>query len=432
MKRYFIIVLLLTLVYVYSANWPSFQGINRNAVSSETGINKSWDKAPPKELWSVKVGSGFGGPVIRDGKVYLLDRDNSDRENDPEGEKRKDHLICYSLDTGEELWRYSYKAPGKTGYDGSRACPAVDEENVYSIGPFGHIVCVNKETGKLVWKKNIADEYGEVKYRWAMAQNPLLHKDMLIIAPQTSEAFITALNKKNGKEMWIADMEGRNAYASPVVYTIDGVEQILMMSGKKKESVGGIAGFDAATGKQLWFIDDWQSRVPIAHPMRVSDDEFFVTSGYNAGSMLFSVVKNKKGKWSAKKKWKDSVHGAHIHQPLFVNGYIYLISNENARKNGFACLSKEGKLMWKTIDIEGISDFDRGGSLTYIDGVIILRDGHNGDLYMVKPNPKKFETIGKLTGKLSGKQVWAPVAVSDLKMIIRDQKKMKCFDIAAK
>src|SRR5512138_3548119 len=88
---------------VSAADWPQYLGPARNSTSPETGLLRSWPEKGPEVLWTVGVGIGYGGPVVKDGKVYLLDR------NDKVG----DNLRCFELSSGSELWSFAYDAPGR-------------------------------------------------------------------------------------------------------------------------------------------------------------------------------------------------------------------------------------------------------------------------------------------------------------------------------
>jgi outer membrane protein assembly factor BamB len=84
----------------------------------------------------VDVGKGFGGPVIKNGKVYLLDRTD----------EVEDIMRCFDFSNGKELWRYSYAAPGTAMFPGSRSVPAVDGNYVYSCGHNGDLYCIDINT----------------------------------------------------------------------------------------------------------------------------------------------------------------------------------------------------------------------------------------------------------------------------------------------
>ena len=55
---------------IFANDWPQYLGPNRNAISAETGIKRSWPAEGPEVLWTVPLDHGFGGPAVSKGKVY--------------------------------------------------------------------------------------------------------------------------------------------------------------------------------------------------------------------------------------------------------------------------------------------------------------------------------------------------------------------------
>ena len=108
-----VIVLLVCISNIYAQDWPQYLGPNRNSVSAQKDILRSWPQQGPEVLWTANVGIGYGGPVVKDGKVYLLDRDD----------KVGDKLRCFDLSNGKELWNFGYDAPGSVMFPGSRSVP---------------------------------------------------------------------------------------------------------------------------------------------------------------------------------------------------------------------------------------------------------------------------------------------------------------------
>ena len=80
-----------------AGDWPQFLGPGRNSTSPETGILRSWPASGPEILWTVPVGRGYGGPVVKDGEVYVLDRDDA----------VGDELRAFSLADGKPLWSFA-------------------------------------------------------------------------------------------------------------------------------------------------------------------------------------------------------------------------------------------------------------------------------------------------------------------------------------
>ena len=74
-KKNFLPLAIFTLLTsgIFAQDWPQFLGPDRNSKSPETEILRTWSEGGPEVLWTVPVGIGYGGPVVKNGKVYLLD-----------------------------------------------------------------------------------------------------------------------------------------------------------------------------------------------------------------------------------------------------------------------------------------------------------------------------------------------------------------------
>jgi outer membrane protein assembly factor BamB len=232
-------------------------------------------------LWTVPLGKGFGGPAVKDGQVYILDRDGS----------KGDILRCFELATGKELWRYAYDAPGAPSPSGSRSTPAVDERFVYSVGPFGHFTCVDRATHQPVWRKHFGTDFGATQPRWGIAQNPLLCGDLVIVAPQGQKAGVAAFEKATGRVVWsspylpgmASSAAWQGSYSSPILARIGGVDHVVVLAAKvatkegKLVSRGQVAGISARDGSALWSYTGWQSEIPIPYAAVAGVGRLFVT-----------------------------------------------------------------------------------------------------------------------------------------------------------
>jgi outer membrane protein assembly factor BamB len=114
-----------------------------------------------------------------------------------------DNLRCFSLSTGQELWNFAYDAPGEVMFPGSRSVPAIDGNQIYSCGPYGDLYCIDINTHKPVWRKNVWTDFGGKEIPiWAISQCPLVYGDYLIIASQAPEAGVVAYNKITSEIKW--------------------------------------------------------------------------------------------------------------------------------------------------------------------------------------------------------------------------------------
>jgi len=404
---------------------------------SETRLSRNWPADGPKVEWTVPLGPGYGAPAVYGDEVYLLDRIDG----------KQDVLRVLDLKTGSEKWRYAYDAPGRVSFPGSRSIPVVTEKHVFTLGVHGDVTCFDRTTRQPVWRRSLRDEFGKKAYLiWGYSQHLLLHKGKLIVAPMASEAGLAALDPATGQTLWTSPpLPGYASYVSPVVVTISGEEHIVMigalnedigerlrkrklteefrglqLDGVPKEEMGAIVGYDPESGQPLWRYDTWQCETSVANVVPVGENRFFISGAYRAGAALFRVEK-RKGDYIVEHIYETQDFGTHVHTPVLYEGHLYAPCTSNERRDGLVCLSVDGQLKWKT---ERAPRFDKGG-LLLVDDVILIVDGFAGYLYMIEPTPEGFKPIQKAK-LLSGSKIWAPLTLVDGRLLIRDQKVLKC------
>ena len=395
------------------ADWPQYLGPDRNAVSPEKGLLRSWPEAGPKVLWTISLGAGYGGAAVSDGKVYILDREGND----------KDVLRCLDLVTGKEQWSYTYDAPGRVSHPGSRSTPAVDGNYIYTCGSFGDLYCFDKNTHKPVWKKNVWKDYGGGSMpRWALSQNPLIYGDSVIVASQTQKAGVVAYDKLTGQVKWASSkLPSGVGYVSPAIVKISGEDHLVMITAGSRDGSGGeVLGMDPGTGKMLWTYEGWSCRIPCANVTEIGDGRIFITGGYEAGSAMIKVAKNGDS-YAVTELYKTDDFGTHVHPAIFYRGHLYGHCTTNTRRDGMVCMDLDGKVKWKT----GSSPvFDKGGFIL-ADGLMLSVDGKKGILYLIEPGPAGYKELASAK-LLDTNECWGPLALVDGKLLIRDQKQMKC------
>jgi outer membrane protein assembly factor BamB len=65
------------------------------------------------------------------------------------------------------------------------------------------------------------------------------------------------------------------------------------------------------------------------------------------------------------------------------------------------------------------------------DGKIFILNDRNCELTMIKASLSGFEQLAKAK-VLSGHDAWAPMALVDGKLLLRDSKQMICLDVSKK
>ena len=416
-------------------DWPHFLGPDRNSTSMQKNLLRSWPETGPEILWEVGVGIGYGGPAIKDGKVYLLDRDD----------KIGDNLRCFDLGSGKELWNYMHHAPGSFPFPGSRSVPSADGNFVYACGALGDLLCIDINTHQPVWHKNIWTGFGGGEIpTWAITQCPLIHENLVIVASQTKSTGVVAFDKITGDLRWTTPSLGPVGYVSPVPVKIGDKIHIVMITaatgGRGVTPHGGkVAGIDPENGSILWEYDDFHCTIPSNPVLDAGDNKIMIAGGYRAGSVLIQILKTASGNYEVKELFKTEEFGAHTLPPVLIDGYFYVQYGTNERRDGLVCMNMEGEILWKT---RQDPKFNKG-SFILADGLLLATDGFN-TLYLIQPNPTGFNPLSKaellkeggvdttngMTSFGGSTQNWAPMAMADGKLIIRDQSRMMCIKVA--
>ena len=432
------LVLVAFLPLVSAQDWPQYLGPDRNSTSTQKGILRTWPADGPQILWTADVGKGYGGPVIKNGKVYLLDRTD----------EVEDILRCFDFSNGRELWKFSYPAPGTSMFPGSRSVPAVDGNYVYSCGHNGDLYCIDINTHRSVWNKNIWKDFGGDRLPiWAISQCPLIYKNLLLILSQAPEAGVVAYNKLTGDVVWKTPNLGNETYASPAIVKVAGEEHIAMVIsstnpiGHKElpQTMGRIVGIRPLTGEILWEYNNWHNHIQVASAYDAGEGRVIVLGGYELGTAMIKVEKKADGKYSVTELFRHNDFGDHTKPPILYNGYFYAQFSTNSKRDGLACMDMNGKVMWKTMRKPL---FDKG-SMILVEGLLLATDGRQ-TLYLIEPDPSGFKPLAsadllktgstgsndQIESRIGGStQNWAPLALAEGKLLLRDQTRLICVKI---
>lgn len=439
MKKLFFTLLLAAVASTAAAqNWPRYLGPTSDSKSPQKGLLREWPAEGPEVLWSTPVGIGYGGPVVENGKVYLLDRD---------AEKEIEIMRCMSLDNGKEIWSYSYPSKGAVMFPGSRSVPAVEGKYVYSCGHNGDLYCFNTKTGKPVWNKNIWTEYGGEKIPiWAISQCPLIYGDLVIVLSQAPQAGLIAYNKLSGDVVWKSDNLGPESYTSPTIVKVDGEDHLSIVISSTNPFghrgapmvKGCVIGFEPKNGKELWRYDNWECHISCSPLTEAGDNKFLIVGGYERGATLIEVNKGSDGKYTVKELFTTLEFGDQTKPALFHDGHFYAQFGTNNRRDGLCCMDINGTIKWKT---KRAPNFDKG-SMILADGLIIATNGAN-TLFLIEPSAEAFKPISQVDilaseggdgqAQMGGRMAngnWAPMALAYGKLLVRNHNVMKCLKVA--
>lgn len=311
-------------------NWTQWRGPDRSGVVTEKNLAATWPADGPKRVWEKKTGIGYASPVAADGKVYLFYLKDG-----------KDVLECFDAENGNSVWRESY-GNGYTGsYEGTHATPVIDGDRIYTYGGNSQLVAWNRGDGKQAWMVDVFKETGGQQKQWGMSSAPLVDGDHIYVQSGEGGNAAICVDKKSGKVVWKSEAKG-GGYATPVLADVGGTKQLILFAHKH------VLAVDPANGKTLWELNEpWETQYDVNATMPVvADGKVFVTCAYNNGRAgLYELSPT-----GAKRVWGSKVITGRFQPPVLDNGYLYANSEGTLKCVRWS----DGKAMWEQRNLLGM------------------------------------------------------------------------------
>ncbi len=403
----------------FRGSWPCFRGSNHDNIASNAN-GMSLMKDAFKEMWTLKTGEGHASPVISQGKAYVLDYDE---------QLSSDALRCIDLITGKQLWKRWYRVPMKRNHGFSRTIPAIYQNHVVSIGPEGHVMCCDKETGEMQWSIDMKKRFATEIPFWYTGQCPLIDNGTLVLAPAGKDTLMLGVDIETGKTLWATPNSPhlKMSHSSVMPMTLGGTRTYVYIG------VGGVCGVSAekgSIGKMLWNTSKWQPSVVAPSPLQISDNQIFLVAGYGAGGALLQVDKRGTG-WSAtiKDSYKASAGMSSEQQtPIRYKGTLITIlpKDGGGMRERLAMYSPDNlhSPIWTSAANER---FGLGPYLIIDDKLFAFKE--DGELYVYSVGAKSMTLLRKQRVMEEGIDAWGPIAYADGYIIVRDSKTIKCLKV---
>ncbi|MBI4976737.1 MAG: PQQ-binding-like beta-propeller repeat protein [Spirochaetes bacterium] len=395
-----------------TASWPRFRGADFDNIAKEDiRLKNSWGPKGPPVLWSVDLGEGYAAPAVMNGRVYVLDYNETERA---------DALRCFSLDNGAEIWRRTYKIDVKRNHGMSRTTPAVTAKYALTVGPKCHVLCVDAVSGGFLWGIDLPREQGTKVPLWYTGQCPLIDNNIAVIAAGGKDLLI-GVDCASGKVVWRAPNVNKwdMSHASVMPMTLSGKRVYVY------PALGGIVGVSAESadrGRIVFSTREWNPSVSAPSAVQTGPDTFLITAGYGAGSAMFRVNGNAVS--LIYKKTKEEF-GCEQQTPIFYQNHLFTVMppDGGGHRGELVCMTPDGR----TVYASGREDRFGLGPYMIADGKLFLLDD-SGVLTMSRAGTVKYERLARAK-LLSGRDSWGPLALVSGRMLLRDLKRLICIDL---
>ena len=176
-------------------DWPQWRGPNRDGVSKETGLLKTWPKEGPKLVWTFEdAGIGFSSFAVVGNTLYTMgsqDEANGDKE----------FVLAVDTESGQGVMADADRHVLQERFwgGGPRSTPTIDGDKLYALGANGDLVCLNRADGAKVWAKNLVKDFGGNVPGWGYSESVLIDGENLICHPGRRERVDRRLEQENGR-----------------------------------------------------------------------------------------------------------------------------------------------------------------------------------------------------------------------------------------
>jgi outer membrane protein assembly factor BamB len=440
-------------------DWPQWLGPKRDGVWREDGVLERFPAGGAKVLWRTPIGSGYAGPAVAGGRVYVTDRVlKSGLRNPADGFARSalagaERVLCLDEANGQILWHHDYDREYRIAYPaGPRTTPVVAGGKVYTQGAMGDLLCLDADSGKPVWSHNFVTEYNASPQTWGFSAHPLLDGDRLICLVGGDGTTVVAFHKDSGKELWRNLSSANAGYSPPVIFQVGATRQLIVWHAE------AVCGLEPETGKKLWEVE-FPVKNALTVPMpRYADGKLLVISFYN-GAMMLKLAADRPaaevlwhGKHEGERPNQTETINSIIPTPILTDEYIYGVCSYGQLR----CLKADtGERVWATMEatrakkngqmvpslpepIQTPAAISERWSNAFLipNGGRYFLFNEKGDLIIAKLSPEGYQEIDRThviepDNVMSGRPVvWSHPAFADRKIFVRNDHEIVCVSLA--
>ena len=222
--------------------WPQFRGPNASGLG--TG-NPPVQFGPDQNvLWKTPVGPGLSSPIVWNDRVFLTEFDPANKRLSTLGIDRRTGKILWRQTVAPEQIERVHQISSPAG-----STPATDGESVYVY--FGSYGLVSYDlNGNVKWERRFPlaeNPYGAVS-------SPIVAGELLVLNHQGKEAYLLAVNRRDGRTVWKTDRSMfQYGWSTPVFWRHDGIDEILVLGGDFKPNQRLMA-YGLADGAERWWV----------------------------------------------------------------------------------------------------------------------------------------------------------------------------------
>ncbi|MFN2445287.1 MAG: PQQ-binding-like beta-propeller repeat protein [Vicinamibacterales bacterium] len=322
--------------------WPQWRGPAASGASALADPPIEWSEIR-NIRWKVKVpGRGSGTPVIWGEQLFVLSAVPVGMSAEPAHEplggvqpRRPHRYTVMAIDRRSGKTRWERVAREETPHEASHqdngtwasSSAITDGEHVIAYFESRGIYAYDLH-GTLIWQKDLGDK--QMRNEFGEGSTPALHGNHLVIVwDHQGQSFITALDKRDGHELWRVNRDEIDTWSTPLIVEWGGRHQVVTPAMTKVRS------YDLETGALVW---EAPGTTMNAIPSPVAGEGMvFVTSGFRGNNLKAVRLADAKGDIGGTSAivWTLDRDTPYVPSPLLYQGILYLLKTNNGLLSAF-------------------------------------------------------------------------------------------------
>lgn len=387
--------------------WTQWGGPNRNFQTDAAGLKDQWPAGGPKVVWKRPLGEGYSSPAVENNVLYTM-----------YGRPREEVVLACDAATGKTLWEhatpmtFSSDAAPDMG-NGPYSTPLIVGDRLFTTGVAGRLQCVEKKSGKLLWTQQLWQDHKGTRLMYGYSSSPIAFRDTVIVPVGGPGKAVMAFRRHDGSVAWARNDFG-NAYSSPLLINVDGLEQLVMLMD------GAVFAVNPNNGDLQWQTPFRASYgIAVATPVWGPGNLLFISAEYDAGAKVIHLERNGL-RTKATEVWASNRLRLHHGNAMRIGDTVYFSSGG---KGSVAILTavdvRSGKILWQDRSIPK-------ATFVWADQKLITLDG-DGNLMLVHPSPQGFKVAAK--AELLTSLSWTPPTLVGTRLYLRDRRNMMVVDL---
>jgi outer membrane protein assembly factor BamB len=340
--------------------WHQWRGPHANGVSLTANPPLEWSETK-NVRWKVEIpGRGSSTPVVWNDRLFLTTAVPvgvaGDMQHAPRGglQQRGVHrFVVMAIDraTGRTIWERTAaeQEPHEAGHfensTWASGSPITDGQSIFayfeSFGLYAYDM-----NGKLLWQKDLGDK--RMRNQFGEGSTPTLYGDTLVIVWDhlNGKSFIAAFDKRDGRELWRADREEIDTWATPLVLEVNGRPQAIVPAMRR------IRGYDLETGAVVW---DGDGLTMNSIPSPVYDEELvYLMSGFQGNDLRAVRIAEARGNidGTSAVAWSFDRDTPYVPSPILSDGILYFLKTNSGILSAFD--AKSGKPHYQNQRLDGL------------------------------------------------------------------------------